>query len=182
MDSMERHSCESQLLTTLQDLLSLHDRRFQVDLVVLDFAKAFDTVPHESLLGKLKYYGIDSNINQWFRAFLTNRSQEVMVDGSRSDRAAVASGVPQGTVLGPLLFLLHINDLPCEILSSVRLFADDCLLYRAISSRERGQTSCNVTLIPCTHGVSVGVCSLMWKNVMWCVLLGVEALLLKFIH
>ena len=130
----ERHSCESQLLTTLQDLLSLHDRGVQVDLVVLDFAKAFDTVPHE--LGKLKYYGIDSNINQWVRTFLTNRSQEVMVDGSRSDRAAVASGVPQGTVLGPLLFLLHINDLPREILSSVRLFADDCLLYRAISSRE----------------------------------------------
>ena len=123
---------ESQLLTTLQDLLSLHDCGVQVDLVVLDFAKAFDTVPHESLLGKLKYYGIDSNI----RAFLTNRSQEVMVDGSRSDRAAVASGVPQGTVLGPLLFLLHINDLPREILSSVRLFAEDCLLYRVISSRE----------------------------------------------
>ena len=68
----ERHSCESQLLTTLQDLLSLHDRGVQVDLVVLYFAKAFDTVPHESLLGKLKHYGIDSNINQWVRAFLTN--------------------------------------------------------------------------------------------------------------
>ena len=60
----------------------------------------------------------------------------VYKDSSRSDRAAVASGVPQGTVLGPLLFLLHINDLPREILSLVRLFADDCLLYRAISSRE----------------------------------------------
>ena len=76
----ERHSCESQLLTTLQDLLSLHDRGVQVDLVVLDFAKAFHTVPHESLLGKLKYYGIDCNINQWVRAFLTNRSQELMGD------------------------------------------------------------------------------------------------------
>ena len=76
----ERHSCESQLLTTLQDLLSLHDRGVQVDLVVLDFAKAFHTVPHESLLGKLKYYGIDSNINQWVRAFLTNRSQKLMGD------------------------------------------------------------------------------------------------------
>ena len=94
-------------------------------------ASRSDTVPHESLLGKLKYYGIDSNINQWVRAFLTNRSQEV-VDGSRSERAAVASGVPQGTVLGPL----YIAYLPREILSSVRLFADDCLLYRAISSRE----------------------------------------------
>ena len=135
----ERHSCESQLLLTLQDLFSWRDRGVQVDLVVLDFAKAFDTVPHESVLGKLKFYGIDDNINRWVRAFLTNRTQEVVVDGGKSDRAAVASGVPQGTVLGPLLFLLHINDLPLNVESSVRLFADDCLLYRAISSREEAE-------------------------------------------
>ena len=79
---------------------------------------------------------MESIVTSTSRAFLTNRSQEVMVDGGGSDRAAVASGVPQGTVLGPLLFLLHINDLQREMLSSVRLFADDCLLYRAIISRE----------------------------------------------
>ena len=135
----ERHSCKSQLLLTLQDLFSWRDRGVQVDLVVLDFAKAFDTVPHESVLGKLKFYGIDEDINRWVRAFLTNRTQEVVVDGGKSDRAAVASGVPQGTVLGPLLFLLHINDLPLNVESSVRLFADDCLLYRAISSREEAE-------------------------------------------
>ena len=71
-----------------------------------------------------------------------------MVDGRWSDQAAVASGVPQGTVLGPLLFLLHINDLPREISSSVRLFADDCLLYVPSYKLEReGQKSYNVTLI-----------------------------------
>ena len=84
----KRHSCESQLLTTLQDLLSL--REVQADLIVLDYMMAFDTVHHESLLGKLQFNGIDSSINQWVRAFLTNRSLEVMVDGSRLDQAVAS--------------------------------------------------------------------------------------------
>ena len=130
------HSCESQLLLTLQDLMCWRDRKVQVDLAVLDFAKAFDTVPHESLLGKLNHYGVNNNIHSWIRAFLTHRSQEVVVDGCKSERVSVDSGVPQGTVMGPLLFLLHINDLPQNVQSTVRLFADDCLLYRPIRSME----------------------------------------------
>ena len=125
---------------------------------------------------------MDSNINQWVRAFLTNKSQEVMVDSSKSNRAVVASGVPQGTVLGPLLFLLDFNDLPREILSSVRLFADDCLLYRAISSREEEAEILQRDINSLYAWVQRWGMFFNVKNVMWCVLLGVEALLLNFIQ
>jgi hypothetical protein len=129
-------SCETQLLVTLQDLLYYRDKNIQVDVAVLDFSKAFDTVPHRRLLGKLSHYGIKGEILHWIEAFLTGREQRVVVDGHRSTPAEVLSGVPQGTVLGPLLFLLHINDLPSVVDSQVRLFADDCLMYRPIRSRE----------------------------------------------
>lgn len=131
-----KHSCETQLLTTIQDLTMQWDQKKQVDIAVLDFAKAFDTVPHRKLLSKLKHYGIDGNTHAWITDFLSNREQCVVVDGETSGWVPVKSGVPQGTVLGPLLFLLHINDLPQAVKSQVRLFADDCLLYRTIDSRD----------------------------------------------
>ena len=126
------HSCESQLIITLNDLLEAYDNKDQVDMVILDFSKAFDTVPHRKLLHKIKNYGIDGKINVWIENFLVNRKQRVLVDGEFSSFGDVLSGVPQGTVLGPLLFLLHINDLPSHVKSQIRLFADDCLLYRKI--------------------------------------------------
>ena len=128
------YSCETQLVTTVHDLLQQHDIGAQIDMAILDFSKAFDTVPHDKLLHKMKSYGVDGTINDWLRDFLTNRSMQVVVDGEESDSVTVDSGVPQGTVLGPLLFLCHINDLPDSVKSSVRLFADDCLLYRRIST------------------------------------------------
>ena len=95
-------------------------------------------MPHQRLLHKLTYYGIEGNTNQWVRAFLENRTQQVILDGTTSKSAPVLSGVPQGSVLGPLLFLLFINDLPDCISAgaTARLFADDCVLYRTIKSEE----------------------------------------------
>ena len=105
----------------------------QIDVAILDFSKAFDTVPHAGLFGKLEHYGIDGKILiLWIANFLNNRKQRVVVDGSFSNYADVESGVSQGTVLGPLLFLLHINDISSCVNFKVCLFADDCLLYREI--------------------------------------------------
>ena len=88
------------------------------------------------LLLKAHYYGIRNKSNTWLRGFLTGRSQRVVVNGSNSTWSPVLSGVPQGTVLGPILFLMFINDLPHNIASGIKLFADDCVLYRPINSTE----------------------------------------------
>ena len=128
------HSCESQLIITLDDIMKQFDSKKQTDLAILDFSKAFDTVPHKKLLHKLKHYGIDGKINKWIRSFLTQRKQQVVIEGESSDSCSVDSGVPQGTVLGPLLFLCHIIDLPNCVKSKVRLFADDCLLYTSVKT------------------------------------------------
>ena len=115
----------------------MHNKKgSQIDIAVLDFSKAFDTVPIDGLLSNLKHYGIDEKIWLWIYNFLENIKQSVVVDGKQSSLINVASGVPQGTVLGPLLFLLHINDLPSLVSSNVRLFADDCLIYRNIKNKE----------------------------------------------
>ena len=129
-----KHSTESQLILTVNDLTKSLNNKKQVDLVIMDFSKAFDVVPHKRLLLKLKQYGIHNKTYRWISNFLQCRAQRVVVGGEHSSWAEVDSGVPQGTVLGPLLFLAYINDLPFNVNSSVRLFADDCVLYREINS------------------------------------------------
>ena len=106
----------------------------QTDLIIMDFAKAFDKVPHRRLLHKLEYYVIRGSTHKWINSWLSGRTQEVVLDGQDSDPVPVLSGVPQGSVLGPVLFLIFINDLPDNTLSSVCLFTDDCVLYRNIHS------------------------------------------------
>ena len=110
------------------------DSKQQTDLVILDFSKAFDTVPHKKLLFKLSKYGITGNINKWIRSFWMHRKQQVIVEGQSSKPFTVDSGVLQGSVLGDFLFLCHINYFPQRVISKVRLFADDCLPYRPIHS------------------------------------------------
>ena len=100
------------------------------------FSKAFDRVPHQRLLSTIEYYGVRGNTNRWIASFLRGRCQRVVVDGSSSGPSNVISGVPQGSVLGPLLFLLYINDIGDNLTSTLRLFADDCLLYREITCSE----------------------------------------------
>ena len=102
----------------------------------MDFSKAFDKVDHEGLLLKLENLGIRGNLLNWVRSFLIGREQKVLVEGSESQSKPVLSGVPQGTVLGPLFFLIYINDISEGLNrgTSIRLFADDSLLYRKIET------------------------------------------------
>ena len=110
------------------------DRKIQVDMAILDFSKAFDTVPRDHLLVKMEFYGIQGPLLKWTASFLTTRSQSVLVEGKYSKPGKVLSGVSQGTVLGPLLFLIHINDLHSVVTSQVRLFVDDCLMHCPVQS------------------------------------------------
>ncbi|XP_071492986.1 uncharacterized protein [Diadema antillarum] len=102
----KRRSCTSQLLLTIHDLSSGIDSRNQIDVILFDLSKAFDMVPHGRLLHKIQFYGIRGNTHNWIKEFLTGRSQRVVLDGCTSHTSSVPSGVPQGSVIGPLLFLL----------------------------------------------------------------------------
>ena len=130
----KKRSCETQLILTVDDISKALKDQKQVDCILLDFAKAFDKVSHKKLMAKLKHNGVDGSTLFWIEDFLRSRTQVVVVDGEESDVAPVTSGVPQGTVLGPALFLVYINDLPDGLTCTPRLFADDCLLYRIINS------------------------------------------------
>ena len=110
------------------------DHHQQVNLVLLDFRKAFNTVPHCRLLSKLSSYGIHDQTHSWIASWLTMRKQRVAIDGITSGWVSVKPGVPQGMVLGLLMFLIYINDIGENVLFVLKLFADDCILYRAISS------------------------------------------------
>lgn len=130
----KKRSTVSQLIILVNDLATILDGKGQADLALLDFSKAFDKVAHRRLLAKLEFYGVRNSTLEWIKNFLIGRTQEVVVEGVHSRALPVDSGVPQGTVLGPLLFLIYINDITDGIKSSIRLFADDCVVYREINS------------------------------------------------
>ena len=127
-----RRSCVTQLLSTLYNLSKMTENGDPIDAVYLDFSKAFDSVPHRHLIKKLQLYRVTGRLLSWIRAFLTGRRQRVMVNGCRSDRVPVASGVQQGSVLGPLLLVLYVNNLPTAVQCPIQLFADDTKLYQSV--------------------------------------------------
>ena len=128
-------STTQQLILSLNDIHNAVSKGYQTDVIYLDFKKAFDSVPHTNLLIKLWSFGITGSLWEWFKSYLTNRHQCVCINGFISKPLPVLSGVPQGSVLGPILFLIFVNDLPAAVLNSTLfLFADDAKVYRPIAN------------------------------------------------
>ena len=122
-------SCVTQLLDVLDTWTDILDDSGSVDIIYMDYQKAFDSVPHRRLIMKTEAHGIGGPVLRWINDFLSNRKQSVVVGNAQSSEAPVTSGIPQGSVLGPVLFILYINDLPQIVDSEVRLFADDTKIF-----------------------------------------------------
>ena len=122
------HGCELQLIELVADVTNALDQGDEIEACVLDFSKAFDKVNHQKLLYKLANCGVNFKLVSWIEDFLTGRTQKVVVEGEESESAPVISGIPQGSVIGPTMFLFYINDLPDNLQSIVRLFADDTIV------------------------------------------------------
>ena len=156
-------SCTSALTSYLEQITSSIDNKQCVDSISLDFAKAFDTVPHRRLILKLQNYGVAGNVLSWIQSFLLNRYQRVVVGKTFSDLRPILSGVPQGSVIGPLLFVLFIDDIDQELESKVIKFADDVKIFSPVSSTyleadlRRISKWCSTWLL----NLNVGKCSCM---------------------
>ncbi|KAI8500844.1 hypothetical protein Bbelb_216620 [Branchiostoma belcheri] len=122
-------SCMTQLLVCTEAWTRSLQEGNPVDVIYLDFKKAFDTVPHKRLISKMERYGVGGNVCAWIEDFLSNRKQRVVVNNQSSSWKDVKSGIPQGSVLGPILFVIYINDLPESVSCAVKIFADDSKLY-----------------------------------------------------
>ncbi len=131
MGFLPRRSCLSNLILLEERVTRLLYEGHTVDLVYLYFAKAFDSVNHRFLIAKLKASRNDGAVLNWIKSYMSNRSYQVQIDGILSEEATCHSGFPQGSVIGPLLFLLYMNDLPAAIGDSALIFADDVkMVYR----------------------------------------------------
>ena len=136
----DKCSCVTQLLECLYDWTENWENKYETDVIYLDFAKAFDTVPHLRLIHKLRQAGIRGRVLNWIENFLKDRRQRVVLRNGVSGWRNVTSGVPQGSILGPLLFLIYVNDIPENVKSTAKLFADDTKLYRKIENKRDCET------------------------------------------
>ncbi|KAF2352240.1 Reverse transcriptase domain [Trinorchestia longiramus] len=134
----EKRICLTNLFDFFGEVNHIYDRTKAVNLVYLVFQKAFDKVPHERLMAKVEAHGIRCNYSQWIRNWFTGRTQRVVIHDQASDSALVTSGVPQGSVLNLLLFIIYINDLDVGIISKINKFADDTkLCHKAFTKKVR---------------------------------------------
>ena len=129
-------SCMTSLLETMEYITKMSDLGVPVDEVFLDFSNAFDKVPHHRLLFKLHKLGIHGDVLAWIESFLVGRTQKVRVKRSLSKAINATSGLPQGSILGPIPFLLYINDLPHTINAKHNIFADDTNIYSRIENED----------------------------------------------
>lgn len=152
-----RKSCETQLLEFMNDVTLALDRGECVDVIYLDLRKAFDLVCHFLLIEKLRRRGVPEVLINWIRAFLQNRVQRVVIHGSSSDDQLVLKGVPQGSVLGPLLFNIYVDDMEDVLIDGVcqKQFADDTKTYihyypaQAVQSHQKLQRSLDKIMAWC---------------------------------
>ena len=132
----QHRSCVTQLLQFVHSTAKSLDAGIQTDVIYVDMAKAFDKVPHEKLLYKLEMVGVRGQLLAWFRSYLTNRRHRTVIEGYASDRRYVPPGVPQGSIIGPLLFLIFVNDITVNIDADTNmpLYADDAKCFRELLS------------------------------------------------
>ena len=131
---LSKRSTVTQLLKYIDQCCESLSNGKVVDSVYFDFAKAFESVPHRRLCKKLEGYGVEGQILRWIKSFLYGRKQLVRVNEARSSVNSVVSGITQGSVLGPLLFVVYINDLPDKVVSNLLLFADDRKIFKEVNS------------------------------------------------
>ena len=141
-------SCIHQLISITNCIYSSFDSNptLEVRGVFLDISKAFDRVWHDGLLLKIKTFGVNGNIYGLIKSFLSDREQRVVLNGQNSDYTMISAGVPQGSILGPLLFLMYINDLPKDLRCDVKLFADDTCLFSVVNDKNNSATMLNSDL------------------------------------
>ena len=162
---MNERSTVTQLLETFDYWTASLDTGLGVEAIYLDFQKAFDLVPHQRLLRKIGSYRTCGIIFKWIKAFLTDRQQKVIVKGEKSDWANVDGGIPQCSVLGPILFIISINDMPGETICPIKLFADDAKLFH---SQHRTRLSANPTRFKVSkYGQRNGSLTSIHRNVLY---------------